>query len=50
MQTEQFNIRLSRELAKDIALVSKLLKISKSEYVKVRLAELLREEKKRLTK
>ena len=50
MRTEQFNIRLSKELAKEIEQVSRLLKVSKSEYVKVRLAEIINEEKRRLAK
>ena len=39
MQTEQFNIRLPVDLVNDLDVVSKLLKINKSEWVKLRLAE-----------
>jgi len=47
MRTEQFNIRMSKELMRDLELVSKLLKVNKSEFVKVKLAELIREEKRK---
>ncbi len=50
MRTEQFNIRLSKELAKDIEEVSRILKINKSEFVKVRLAEVIMKEKQTLLK
>lgn len=39
MSTSQFNIRISKELEKDLDSISDILKITKSEYVKVRLAE-----------
>ena len=48
MQTEQFNIRLPTDLVNDLEIVSKLLKINKSEWVKLKLAENIMEEKNRL--
>ena len=48
MQTEQFNIRLPTELVNDLEIVSKLLKINKSEWVKLKLAENIMEEKNKL--
>ena len=48
MQTEQFNIRLPTDLVNDLEIVSKLLKINKSEWVKIRLAEDIMEEKNKL--
>ena len=48
MQTEQFNIRLPTGLVNDLEIVSKLLKINKSEWVKLKLAENIMEEKNRL--
>jgi len=48
MQTEQFNVRLSTELLKDLEIVSKLLKVNRSEWIKTKLAEDLNEEKTRL--
>ena len=48
MQTEQFNIRLPTDLVDDLDVVSKLLKINKSEWVKLRLAEKVHEEKNKL--
>lgn len=48
MQTEQFNIRVPRELVQDLDIISKLLKVNKSEWVKTRLAEKAHEEKNKL--
>lgn len=48
MQTEQFNIRIPRELIQDLDIISKLLKVNKSEWVKTRLAEEVHEEKNKL--
>ena len=48
MQTEQLNIRVSTELVNDLDVVSKLLKVNKSEWIKTRLAEEVQEEKTRL--
>jgi len=48
MQTEQFNIRLPIGLLHDLDIVSKLLKVNKSEWVKLRLAENIMEEKNKL--
>ncbi|MBL7147825.1 MAG: hypothetical protein ISS82_03295 [Nanoarchaeota archaeon] len=48
MQTEQFNIRLPTDLVSDLEVISKLLKVNKSEWVKLKLAEDVMEEKNRL--
>lgn len=48
METEQFNIRMSRELIKDLEVISRLLKVSKSEWIKTKLAEEVNEEKNKL--
>ena len=48
MQTEQINFRASKKLIKDIDIVSGLLKINRSEWIKTRLAEEAHKEKKRL--
>ncbi|KXB00462.1 hypothetical protein AKJ41_04055 [candidate division MSBL1 archaeon SCGC-AAA259O05] len=48
METEQLNIRLPKELKEDLELVSSILKVSKSEWMKTKLAEQVFEEKKRL--
>jgi len=48
MQTEQLNIRLSTDLVNDLDVVSRLLKVNKSEWIKTKLAEEVQEEKTRL--
>lgn len=48
MQTEQLNIRISGDLIQDIDLVSGLLKINRSEWIKTKLAEEALKEKNRL--
>ncbi len=48
MLTEQINLRLPTELLSDLQIVSRLLKISKSEWIKTKLAEDVHEEKNRL--
>lgn len=48
MESEQFNIRLSKDLLQDLALISSLLKVSKFEWVKTKLAEDVHEEKNKL--
>ena len=48
MKTEQFNIRLSQELVRDLDVISNLLKVNKSEWVRTKLAEEVHEEKTRL--
>ena len=39
METEQFNIRMPKDLVQDLDIISKLLKVNKSEWVKTKLAE-----------
>jgi hypothetical protein len=48
METEQFNIRIPSELVYDLEVISKLLKVNKSEWVKLKLAQDVMEEKNRL--
>jgi hypothetical protein len=48
MQTEQLNVRTSKELVHDIDIVSGILKISRSEWIKTKLAEEAQKEKQRL--
>ena len=48
MQTEQMNIRLSQDLVQDLDVVSGLLKVNRSEWVKTKLAEEIHKEKNRL--
>ncbi len=48
METEQFNVRLPKDLIEDLELVSSILKVSKSDWVKTKLAEYVFEEKKKL--
>src|SRR3989338_2592091 len=48
METEQLNIRLSPELVQDLDIVSNLLKINRSEWIKTKLAEETQREKNRL--
>ncbi len=48
METEQLNIRVSQELINDLDIVSGLLKINRSEWIKTKLAEEAHREKNRL--
>ena len=48
METEQFNIRMPKQLLKDLVIIEKVLKINKSEWVKNKLAQTIYEEKKKL--
>ena len=48
METEQMNIRLSKDLTDDLEIVSGILKINRSEWVKSKLAEEIHREKNRL--
>src|SRR3989344_8269347 len=48
MQTEQMNIRLSQDLVQDLDVVSGLLKVNRSEWVKTKLAEEVHKEKNKL--
>ena len=48
MKTEQFNIRMPKDLVQDLDIISKLLKVNKSEWVKTKLAEEVHEEKNKL--
>ena len=48
METEQFNIRMPKELVNDLEIISSLLKVNKSEWIKTKLAEEVHEEKNKL--
>ena len=48
METEQFNIRMPKDLLEDLNIISKLLKVNKSEWMKTKLAEKVHEEKNKL--
>ena len=48
METEQFNIRIPVTLLHDLDIVSKLLKVNKSEWIKTKLAEEVYKEKNQL--
>tara|TARA_Y100000310_G_C20513188_1_gene729883 strand:- start:113 stop:430 length:318 start_codon:yes stop_codon:yes gene_type:complete len=48
METEQFNIRLPVSLLHDLGIVSRLLKINKTDWIKTRLSEEVYKEKNKL--
>ena len=48
METEQFNIRMPKDLLQDLDIISNLLKVDKSDWVKTKLAEEVHEEKNKL--
>lgn len=48
METEQFNIRVPKDLMEDLEIISRVLKVNKSEWVKTKLAEEVHEEKNKL--
>ena len=48
METEQFNIRMPKDLLRDLDIISSLLKVNKTEWVKTKLAEEVHEEKNKL--
>ena len=48
METEQFNIRISKELSKDLDTISDILKVNKSEWVRTKIAQEVHEEKNKL--
>jgi metal-responsive CopG/Arc/MetJ family transcriptional regulator len=47
-KTEQLNIRMPKELLEDIDEISKILRVNKSEWIKIKLSEIVFEEKNRL--
>ncbi len=48
METEQVNIRMPKNLVQDLGIISKLLKVNKSDWLKTKLAEEVYEEKNKL--
>ena len=49
-RTEQLNIRMPKELLEDIDDISQILRVNKSEWIKIKLSEIVYEEKNRLKK
>lgn len=48
MDTEQFNLRISKELIRDLTIIANMLKVNKGEWVKTKLAKEIHEEKNKL--
>ena len=46
--TEQMNLRIPKELVEDLEKICSILKVNKSEWIKIKLGELVYEEKSRL--
>ena len=46
--TEQLNLRIPKELIQDLDKIASILKVNKSEWIKIKLGELVYEEKSRL--
>jgi len=46
--TEQLNLRIPSELLADLDTISQILKVNKSEWIKIKLGELVYNEKSRL--
>ena len=46
--TEQLNLRIPKELIADLDKIASILKVNKSEWIKIKLGELVYEEKSRL--
>ena len=46
--TEQLNLRMSKEFLEDVDAISKILRVNKSEWIKIKLGEIVYTEKSRL--
>jgi len=46
--TEQLNLRIPTELIQDLDKIASILKVNKSEWIKIKLGEMVYEEKSRL--
>jgi hypothetical protein len=46
--TEQLNLRIPKELVEDLDRIASILRVNKSEWIKIKLGELVYEEKSRL--
>jgi hypothetical protein len=46
--TEQLNLRIPKELIEDLDKIASILRVNKSEWIKIKLGELVYEEKSRL--
>lgn len=48
MDSSQYNIRMSKDLLYDLEWIAENLKINKNDWLRVRIAEIIRNEKRRL--
>jgi hypothetical protein len=46
--TEQLNLRIPKELIEDLDKIASILRVNKSEWIKIKLGEIVYEEKSRL--
>jgi hypothetical protein len=46
--TEQLNLRMPKELIEDLDKIASILRVNKSEWIKIKLGEMVYEEKSRL--
>jgi len=46
--TEQLNLRMPQDLLDDLEIISNILKVNKSEWIKIKLGELVHEQKSKL--
>jgi hypothetical protein len=46
--TEQVNLRLPKELLADLEIVADILKVNKSEWIKIKLGEIIHSEKSKI--
>jgi hypothetical protein len=46
--TEQLNLRIPKELIQDLDKIASILRVNKSEWIKIKLGEIVYEEKNRL--
>jgi hypothetical protein len=46
--TEQLNLRIPKDLIEDLDKIASILRVNKSEWIKIKLGELVYEEKSRL--
>jgi len=46
--TEQLNLRMPKELIQDLDKIASILRVNKSEWIKIKLGEMVYEEKSRL--
>jgi hypothetical protein len=46
--TEQLNLRIPKELLEDLEQISKILKVNKSEWIKIKIGEIIHNEKSKI--